>query len=85
LDHNENKMEVSIMNPLQTAAVAHFEAKRTRALANLQVYLTSPVGVGEHSDIVGEVVAMVQKIADAEGCLEVLSRVVESPTNEETE
>ena len=73
------------MNPLQTAAVAHFEARRTRALANLQVYLTNPAGIGEHSDIVGEVVAMVQEIADAEGCLEVLSRVVESPADEETE
>lgn len=73
------------MNPLQTAAVAHFEAQRTRALANLQVYLTNPVGVGEHSDIVAEVVSMVETITHAEGCLEVLSRVVEEPTSEETE
>lgn len=73
------------MNPLQTAAVAHFEAQRTRALANLQVYLTSPVGVGEHSDIVAEVASMVEAITHAEGCLEVLSRVVDTPVDEDEE
>lgn len=73
------------MNPLQTAAVAHFEARRTRALANLQVYLSTPVGIGEHGDIVEEVVKMVEAIADAEGCLEVLSRVVDAPAGEDEE
>jgi hypothetical protein len=73
------------MNPLQTAAVAHFEAQRTRALANLQVYLSNPVGIGEHSDIVEEVVSMIETIAHAEDCLEVLSRVVDSPAEEEVE
>ena len=73
------------MNPLQTAAVANFEARRTRALANLQVYLSTPVGIGEHGDIVEEVVKMVEAIADAEGCLEVLSRVVDAPADEDEE
>jgi len=65
------------MNPLQTAAVAHFEAMRTRALANLQVCLSSPVGVGSHTDIVDDVVNLINEIANAEAGLEILSRVVE--------
>jgi hypothetical protein len=65
------------MNPLQTAAVAHFEAVRTRALANLQVCLSSPVGVASHTDIVDDVVDFINDIANAEAGLEILSRVVE--------
>lgn len=73
------------MNPLQTATVAHFEAQRARALANLQVYLTSPVGVGEHRDLVEEVVALIETIAHAEDCLEVLNRVIGVPEESSTE
>jgi methylaspartate ammonia-lyase len=74
------------MNPLQTAAVAHFEAMRTRALANLQVCLSSPVGVGSHTDIVDDVVNLINEIANAEAGLEILSRVVEDdPTGSEEE
>ena len=65
------------MNPVQTAAVAHFEAVRTRALADLQVCLSSPVGVGSHTDIVDDVVDFINDIANAEAGLEILSRVVE--------
>ena len=74
------------MNPLQTAAVAHFEAMRTRALANLQVCLSNPVGVGSHTDIVDDVVDLINEIANAEAGLEILSRVVEDdPTGSEEE
>ena len=67
------------MNPLQTAAVAHFEALRTRALANLQICLSSPVGVADVVDYINE-------IANAEAGLEILSRVVEDdPTGSEEE
>jgi len=73
------------MNPLQTAAVAHFEALRTRALANLQVCLSSPVGVGSHTDIVDDVVTYINEIANAEAGLEILARVVEDDPIESEE
>lgn len=77
---------IAIMNPLQTAAVAHFEALRTRALANLQICLSSPVGIARHTDLVDDVVDYINEIANAEAGLEILSRVVEDdPTGSEEE
>jgi len=74
------------MNPLQTAAVAHFEALRTRALANLQICLSSPVGIASHTDLVDDVVDYINEIANAEAGLEILSRVVkDDPTGSEEE
>ena len=69
------------MNPLQTAAVAHFEAVRTRALANLQVCLSRPIGVVSETDIVDDIVDFITDVAKAEAGLEILSRVMEDDGN----
>ena len=40
-------------NVMYDALKAQFEAKKQAALANLTVYLSNPVGIGEHPDILG--------------------------------
>jgi methylaspartate ammonia-lyase len=54
---------------LKTAAMAHFEAKRQAACANLRIYLENPVGIGEHSNLLEEVIKLTKQLAEAEDCL----------------
>jgi len=57
---------------LLNAAKKSFEGDLSKHEANLQVYLNNSAGVGEHSDIIGEIKDLVQKIHDAKGCIEVI-------------
>ena len=43
------------MNRLLSAAKRHYESKRDEAIANLEVYFTKAVGIGEHSDLQEEI------------------------------
>jgi len=45
-----------------TAMKSHFIAKRDRAMANLSNYIISPVGIGEHPDIVEECIKLIEEI-----------------------
>ena len=48
------------------------------ARTNLQNYLRNSVGVGEHSDIVGECDKLIAACSDAAGKVETLKKFVES-------
>ena len=61
-------------NSLLNAALLHFEALRARAEANLEVYLTGYAGVGEHPDIVAEVIKLTQTIVEAEEAIKFLEQ-----------
>jgi len=50
-----------IMNALLKEA----EARESKAIANLQNYMTNPAGIGEHPDIVTECNKLVKEIAEA--------------------
>jgi hypothetical protein len=41
------------------AVVKHFQAEAARAEAELEVYLNNPCGIGEHPQIVEEVIKLV--------------------------
>ena len=45
------------------------------ARANLEVYLTSPVGIGEHPDLVAAIDSQLQIIAEAKDKLDEAQRV----------
>lgn len=53
---------------------AKYQAQKLEALATLEVYTNNSVGIGEHPQIIGEMDKLVRQIADADGCLEVLSK-----------
>ena len=57
---------------LVSAALMHFKAIKSRAEANLEVYLNTPVGVGEHPDIVQEVIGLIKTIAEADEAIKYL-------------
>ena len=58
------------------AVEASFVAQKTRAMANLNPYLLAPVGVAEHPDVVGEVIALIKDISEADGHIQTLRRIV---------
>ena len=60
---------------LKTAAIARFQAQRMEARTNLIIYFTNPMGIGEHSNLVEEVVNLTKQIAEAEECIAILERV----------
>jgi DNA repair exonuclease SbcCD ATPase subunit len=54
------------MNYLLKALVKKLEGEIAVAQANVEVYLKSSVGIGEHPDIVEAIETQVTKIAEAE-------------------
>ncbi|HIO26257.1 MAG TPA: hypothetical protein EYN16_02270 [Flavobacteriaceae bacterium] len=59
---------------LRAALVSRYEAERDGALATLEVYYTSPAGIGEHPQIIEEMAKQVEKLGNAEDCLNVLNK-----------
>jgi methylaspartate ammonia-lyase len=64
-------------NALYEALKAQFEAQRQKAIATLTVYLTNPVGIGEHPQIIDEMVEQTKSLDEAEDCLERLKDTFE--------
>lgn len=57
---------------LLNAALIHFEAVKAKAEANLEVYLFSSVGVGEHNDLVEEIIKLTKIITEADESIKYL-------------
>jgi len=64
-------------NKLLQALVAHYQARVSRAEANLMNYFNNSTGIGEHPDVVGEMVNLVDEISAARGSLQVLNSYVQ--------
>ena len=69
------------------ALKSRYNAQKDEAFATLEVYLSNSVGIGEHPQIVDEMDKLIKTIAEADGCLEVLSKYIEvdSPTETQPE
>ena len=80
LDKGNENMKLTIASEhgmdLMEAVRAEQTAKALKARANLRVLLNKPVGIGEHTDLVAEVLAFVEQIADAEDNLEVIDNLM---------
>jgi len=62
---------------LYDALKSQFVAQKQKALATITVYLTNPVGIGEHPQIIDEMVEQTKLLAEAEDCLERLTKTFE--------
>ena len=62
------------MNRLLSAAKLHYESKRDEAIANLEVYFTKAVGIGEHSDLQEEIRKWTDVLSNATDGLEALEK-----------
>ena len=57
------------------ALVKKYEAEIAEHKATLNIYLTSPVGIGEHPQHIEEMDKLIAKIADAEDKLETIKNI----------
>jgi hypothetical protein len=62
------------------ALKSRYNAQKDNAFATLEVYLTNSAGIGEHPQIMDEIDKLIRSIADADGCLEVISKYIEIDT-----
>ena len=60
------------MNKLLQAAIDHYHAKRTEALAHLDLLFNDATAIGEHTDLLTEVKRWTESLAQAEENLQVL-------------
>jgi|TARA_Y100000389_G_scaffold192493_1_gene220011 methylaspartate ammonia-lyase len=70
-------------NIIYDALKSQFEAQRQKALATLTIYLTNPVGIGEHPQHIEEMVELTRSLAEADDALETLKRNFEINTDTE--
>ena len=57
---------------MMDALKLQYEAEIEKAKANIQVYLSNPVGIGEHPDLVSAINSQIEVIANAEDRLAVI-------------
>ena len=62
-------------NPLYKALAKRYEAQIAEAYATLIVYFDNSVGIGEHPQILDEIVEQTKSLAEAINCLNTLSCV----------
>lgn len=50
----------------------HYEAKKLKAKTNIEIYLINPAGIGEHSDIMEEVIKLMEEYDKNKSILETI-------------
>ena len=64
------------MNPFIKALQDYYTAQISEAVATLNAYLNTSVGIGEHSDLLGELKKYVDILESADGKLAVLEKYI---------
>jgi len=71
---NNNETQSRIAAQLLRAALATLDSQRQNALATLDIYLHVPTGVGDHPNLVSEIVTATKALAEAEDGMAALER-----------
>jgi len=69
-------------SPLLQAALSHYIAKRDKALAELDIYLNKPVGVGEHATVVDEVIKLFAELESADSIIDTIRVIIQGNDNQ---
>ena len=72
--NNNDSTTTRIASQLLRATLAHFDSQRQRALATLDIYLHKPTAIGDHPNLVSEIVTATKDLAEAEEALDTLER-----------
>lgn len=70
---------------LLEALKLHYASRISRSETNLLNYFNNPAGIGEHPDVVSEVVKLVDQIAQDKSSLSVVDSLVQAPAEEQQE
>ena len=66
---------------IMNALIAEADAKETKAIPNLQNYMTNSAGIGEHPDVVAECSKLVKESSDARELRDTVKSLID--TNQE--
>ena len=61
-------------NKLLKAAYFSYKAQKAEALAHLEILFKNSVGIGEHTDILGEIDKWVKSLSEADENIETLKK-----------
>ena len=64
----------SLKDDITTALIEHSKGNIQRAKMNVEIYLHSPVGIGEHPDVLGAIQDQIDLIAKEEERIQVISK-----------
>lgn len=67
---------MSIAEKLYAALVKKYEAQISEAEAEILIYLTNPVGIGEHPQHIEEIDKFVENLANAKDKLETIQALI---------
>ena len=67
---------------IMTALLKEAEAKESKAIANLQNYMSNSAGIGEHPDVVAECSKLVKDIAEAKEMRQTINNLIEESNNQ---
>jgi selenophosphate synthase len=65
---------MTMRNKMIEATRKHAEAHVQKHRMNVEIYLTNPVGVGEHSDVMDAIETELEEMAKYEDHLEILNK-----------
>ena len=73
---------VTMRETLIKALLAHAQGDIAKHKANVEVYLTSPVGIGEHSNVVEAIEEELNMIAKYQDHIDVLNKYFKGKSSE---
>lgn len=65
---------MSLRQQMITAAYDHAKAHVLKHKMNIEIYLTNPVGIGEHSDVMDAIEKELEEMAKYEDHMEILDK-----------
>ena len=65
---------INLRDRIIKALLAHANGEIQKHLANVEIYLNNPVGIGEHSDITGAIQDELDKIARWEDQISIINK-----------
>ena len=60
------------LNNTVKAVISHFQYQKDKAIADLEIYLNRPVGVGDHSNILEDTIRIFEDLEHANSMLKMI-------------
>jgi hypothetical protein len=60
------------LNNTVKAVSSHFQAQKDKAIADLEIYLNRPVGVGGHSNVLEDTIKIFESLEHANSMIEMI-------------
>tara|TARA_Y100001938_G_scaffold65600_1_gene91127 strand:- start:538 stop:768 length:231 start_codon:yes stop_codon:yes gene_type:complete len=69
---------VNLREKIIKALLAHANGEIQLHLANVEIYLNNPAGIGEHSDVIGAIQEELDKISRYEDQISIINKYLKS-------